>query len=77
MLHLCHNYCDRRSKRFVVSCSVNPRIAKGWQSCDPLCFMAIFLQYEELGFSPLCIPPEILSARGEVKMSEIVHHGAT
>ena len=37
----------------------------------------ILLQHEELGFSPLRIPPEILSARGEVKMSEIVHHGAT
>jgi len=29
----------------------------------------ILLQHEELGFSPLRIPPEILSARGEVKMS--------
>jgi len=41
----------------------------------PLCFMAIFVHYKELGFSPLRIPPEILSARGEVKMSAIVPHG--
>jgi len=34
------------------------------------------LQYEELGLSPLGIPPEILSVRGEVQMSAI-HHGAT
>jgi len=27
----------------------------------------VFLQYEELGFSPLHVPSEILSARGEVK----------
>jgi len=30
--------------------------------------MAIFLQYEELGLIPLGIPPEIPSARGEVKI---------
>jgi len=39
--------------------------------------MAIFLQYEESGFSPSGIPPEILSARGEIKISATVHHGAT
>jgi len=33
----------------------------------PMFYGDIFLQYEELGFSPLGIPPEILSARGEIK----------
>ena len=38
--------------------------------------MAIFLQHEEPGFSPLGIPLEILFARGEVNKSAIVRHGA-
>jgi len=39
--------------------------------------MAVFLQYEEPGFSPLSVHPKILSARREVIMSAIVQHGAT
>jgi len=54
----------------------NPRAAKEVVKFPALYFMAIFLQHEEPGFSPLSIPPEILSAHGEVKMSATVHHGA-
>ena len=50
---------------------------RGWQNCHPpYVLWRYFLQYEELGFSPVRIPPEILSARGEVKMPAIVRHGA-
>ena len=77
MLHLCHNYCDRRSKRFVVSCSVNPRIAKGWQSCDLLVFYGDIFAVWRTGFQPFVYSSGNPFCTWWGKMSEIVQHGAT
>jgi len=68
-------------------------MATGWQIAThlPPLFYGDFLQYEEPGFSRCWLlgrlqpwlvasrgpSAEILSARGEVKMSAIVQHGAT
>jgi len=57
---------------------VNRAQPTGWQNRHlPIFYGDIFLQYEEPGFSPTGIPPEIISARGEVKTSAIVRHGTT